>query len=70
MSLLRHTVDVKDVRKLNAYIEAYQEMIKFYQRYLEEKGEYNYVDERIDYLYNQLAEYLIAKEERVQTTLC
>lgn len=70
MSLLRHTVDVKDVRKLNAYIEAYQEMIKFYQRYLEEKGEYNYVDERIEYLYNQLAEYLIAKEERVQTTLC
>jgi len=70
MPLLRHTVDVKDVRKLNAYIEAYQEMIKFYQRYLEEKGEYNYVDERIEYLYNQLAEYLIAKEERVQTTLC
>lgn len=70
MPLLRHTVDVKDVRKLNAYIEAYQEMIKFYQRYLEEKGEYNYVDERIEYLYNQLAEYLIAKEERVQATLC
>lgn len=70
MSLLRHTADVEDVRKLNAHIEAYQEMIKFYQRYIEEKGEYNYVDERIEYLYNQLAEYLIAKDERLQVTLC
>jgi len=70
MPLLRHTVDVKDVRKLNAQIEAYQKMIAFYKKYTEEKGEYDYVEERMQYLYNELAEHLIAKEQRVQATLC
>lgn len=70
MPLLRDTVDVKDVRKINAHIEAYQEMIKFYQTYIEERGKYDYIDERIQYLYGQLAEYLIAKEYRVSKTFC
>lgn len=70
MPLLRNTLDVKDIRKLNAQIEAYQEMINFYKEYIEKYGEYDYVDERINHLYNELVEYLIAKEERVQATLC
>ena len=41
-------------------------MIAWYQDYLERKGEYDYVNEQINKLYNNLAEYLIARDIHIE----
>lgn len=43
-------------------IIVYERTVEVYQRYLEKHGDYDYVHERINYLYGELSEYLIAKE--------
>tara|TARA_Y100001970_G_C14228411_1_gene857106 strand:+ start:727 stop:951 length:225 start_codon:yes stop_codon:yes gene_type:complete len=61
-TLLRYTVDISNVDKINIEIGAYQRLIDFYEMWIEKHGHYEYVSERLSYLNNQLAEYLIARE--------
>lgn len=61
-TLLRYTVDISNVDKINIQIEAYQRVINFYEMWIEKHGEYDYVSERLSHLNNTLAEYLIARE--------
>lgn len=61
-TLLRYTVDISNVDKINIQIEAYQKMIGFYEMWIEKHGQYEYVTERLSDLNNTLAEYLIARE--------
>lgn len=41
-------------------------MVGFYQQYIEKHGDYDYVNERIAYLYNELSEYLIARDLHIE----
>ena len=59
--LLRDHIDETDITKINSQIAAYQNMINFYEKYLE-TDKYEYVEERLKKLYGQQAEYLIARE--------
>jgi|18_taG_2_1085343.scaffolds.fasta_scaffold18838_4 hypothetical protein len=61
-SMLRYNIDIKDINQINVNIEAYQRTIDFYVEYLEQNGEYDYIDERINALNATLAEYMIARE--------
>jgi len=61
-SLLRYTVDISNLDTINIEIEAHQRMIKFYESWTENHGEYEYVSSRLSHLNNTLAEYLIARE--------
>ena len=61
-TLLRYTVDISNVNKINIEIEAHQRVIDFYEMWIKEHGHYEYVLERLSYLNHQLAEYLIARE--------
>ena len=60
--LKRYTIDISDLTEINIKIEAYQRMIDWYEGYIERKGEYDYVQERIAHLNNEMSEYLIARE--------
>ena len=60
--LLRHTLDISDVNRININIEAYQRIIDFYTEYQEKHGVFEYAEERIDNLNAILAEYMIARE--------
>lgn len=60
--LLRYTIDISKIDHINAYIEAHQRMIDWYEEWKERNGPYEYIDERIKSLNGQLAEYLIARE--------
>lgn len=60
--LLRHEIEKTDIVEINMMIEVYERMVVVYENWKEKHGEYDYVDERIQYLHNMLAEYLIARE--------
>jgi len=60
--LLRYTIDISKIDKINAQIEAHQRMIAWYEEWKERNDPYDYIDERIEDLNGQLAEYLIARE--------
>lgn len=60
--LLRYTIDISKIDHINAQIEAHQRMINWYEDWKERNDPYEYVDERIESLNGQLAEYLIARE--------
>ena len=60
--LLRYTLDISDIEKLNISIICYEKMISYYESWLEKHGDYDYVHERISHLNNELGEYLIARE--------
>lgn len=60
--LLRNQIDKKNLYEINIKIEAYQKMTNFYETYLENNN-YPYVQQRLNYLYNILAEYFIAKDD-------
>ena len=60
--LLRYTIDISKIDQINAYIEAHQRMISWYEDWKERNEPYDYIEERINDLNNQLAEYLIARE--------
>lgn len=60
--LLRDKINKTNLYEINIKIEAYQRMTNFYENYLE-NNQYDYVQERLNYLYNILAEYFIAKDD-------
>ena len=60
--LLRDKIKKTDIVEINMMIEVYERMVIVYENWKEKHGEYDYVDERIQYLHNMLAEYLIARE--------
>ena len=60
--LLRDKIEKTDIVEINMMIEVYERMVIVYENWKEKHGEYDYVDERIQYLHNMLAEYLIARE--------
>ena len=60
--LLRDKIEKTDIVEINMMIEVYERMVVVYENWKEKHGEYDYVDERIQYLHNMLAEYLIARE--------
>lgn len=60
--LLRNKIEKTDIVEINMMIEVYERMVIVYENWKEKHGEYDYVDERIQYLHNMLAEYLIARE--------
>ena len=59
--LLRKNIDKTDITEINSEIAAYQNMINYYEQYLE-TDRYEYVQERLNKLYSKQAEYLIARE--------
>ena len=62
MHLKRTAYSDLTIDQININIIVYERMVEFYQNYLEKHGEYEYVDERINYLYSELSEYLIARD--------
>jgi hypothetical protein len=60
--LLRQKVNKSNLHEINIQIEVYERIIDFYARYEEEHGEWEYTTERILYLNNVYAEYLIARQ--------
>jgi hypothetical protein len=60
--LKRYTIDISRLDTINAQIEAYEKMLDWYHQWKEKNGEYDYIDERISNLNNEMAEYMIARE--------
>ena len=67
MTLLRDQINKSDMTNINVHIEAYEQMISFYQDFIERHGETEYITERLNYLYSQVAEYMIAREYAVES---
>jgi hypothetical protein len=67
--LKRNTYSNLTIEEININITAYERTVKAYQEYLEKHGNYDYVHERINYLYNELSEYLIARELHIKNSL-
>ena len=66
MSLKRSIYSNLTIEQINTNIIVHERMVQFYQDYLEKHGEYDYVHERINYLYNELSEYLIARDLHIE----
>jgi hypothetical protein len=64
--LLREKISKSNLHEINIQIEVYERIIDFYVRYEEEHGEWEYTTERILYLNNIYAEYLIARQMAVE----
>jgi hypothetical protein len=62
MQLQRESISKLPIQTITVEIAALQRMADFYTDYIERKGEYSYVDERLNYLYGRMAEYMIARE--------
>ena len=62
MQLPRHDISKLPIEEITAQITAIQRMVDYYTDYIARKGEYSYVEERLNYLYGQMAEYMIARE--------
>lgn len=60
--LKRNIINTSNINTLNANIEAYQIMIQFYEDYNLKNNDHEYINQRIQFLYNELSEYLIAKQ--------
>jgi len=56
----RYSIPLEDINGLNVSIEAYSQVISFYERWVEENGDWEYIEERIMFLTNILCEYMIA----------
>ena len=54
------------IEEINILIACHEQMVKFYEDYLTENGEYDYINERINYLYSQMSEYLIARDLHIE----
>tara|TARA_Y100000034_G_C6867601_1_gene395598 strand:+ start:1260 stop:1484 length:225 start_codon:yes stop_codon:yes gene_type:complete len=67
--LPRYELAKLDITDINIEIGAYQKVIEHYEDYLLRKGEDKYIQERIDYLYGQLGEYMIAREINMEKTV-
>ena len=59
---MRYTIPLEDVNLIVSNIEAYERMINFYNHWLEENGDYEYVEERIQSLTSIMCEYMMARE--------
>lgn len=59
---LRYTIPLDNIKSIQAHIESYRRMISFYESWLEENGEYDFVHERILHLTNDMVEYMIAED--------
>ena len=57
---LRYSISLDDIHDINVSIEAYSLAISFYEDWVVENGEWDYIEERIIYLTNILCEYMIA----------
>lgn len=57
---LRYSIPLDDINGINVSIEAYSQAISFYEGWVEENGEWDYIEERILFLTNLLCEYMIA----------
>ena len=55
-----------NLNKINIEIGALQQVIGFYEDYLERKGPYEYANERLMALYSELSEYMIAREMHLE----
>tara|TARA_B100001059_G_C17764247_1_gene544634 strand:+ start:1004 stop:1237 length:234 start_codon:yes stop_codon:yes gene_type:complete len=64
--LPRYKLSGLNLNKINIEIGALQQIIDFYEDYLERKGPYEYVSERLMALYGQLSEYMIAREMHLE----
>ena len=64
--LLRDKIEKHNINSINASIEAYTNMISFYEEYIEKHSNSEYIEERVHYLNSQLAEYMIAREISVE----
>lgn len=58
---LRYEIPVQDINKLNIEIEIRERMIDSYLKIQEKIGDYDYIDERIRHLTNEMCEYMIAR---------
>jgi hypothetical protein len=67
--LPRYELAKLDITDINIEIGAYQKVIESYEDYLWRKGEDEYIQGRIDYLYGQLGEYMIARELNIEETV-
>lgn len=65
-SLLRDNIELDNINNINASIQAYTRMLDFYNKYIEENSSTEYLESRVQYLYSQLAEYMIARELSVE----
>ena len=64
--LLRDNIELSNINNINAYIQAYTQMLDFYEQYIEEHASTEYLESRVQYLNSQLAEYMIARELSVE----
>jgi hypothetical protein len=64
--LPRHQLSKLSIHDINLEISAHQKVIEFYEDYLLRKGEDQYTQTRIDCLYGQLSEYMIARELKIE----
>ena len=67
MQLPRHDISKLPIEEITAQIAALQRMVDYYTDYIARKGEYSYVEERLNYLYGQMAEYMIARELHIDS---
>ena len=65
-NLLRDNIELNNINNINAYIQAYTQMLDFYEKYIEEHSLTEYLESRVQYLNSQLAEYMIAREFAVE----
>ncbi len=66
--LKREQISKLKIDEINQYITAYERMVQFYNDYINREGPYEYIDERIHYIYNELSEYLIARELHIKNS--
>ena len=64
--LSRNKYSELPIEDINTAISVHERMIDWYQDYIEREGEYDYVNEQINKLYNSLAEYLIARDIHIE----
>ena len=66
MTLLRESASELSIDSITAEIAALQRMADYYNDYMERKGKYEYVEERLNLLYNRMAEFMIARELHIE----
>ncbi len=64
--LPRHELSKLSIKEITIEIAALQRMADFYNDYVERKGEYEYVEERLRELYSRMGEYMIARELHIE----
>ncbi len=64
--LKRYEFSKLNIYEINVNITAYQQVIDYYEGYIERKTEFKYVREIIEYLTDMLSEYLIARELHIE----